>query len=142
MGRVKTEIVSLFNGALNRIKPIPALVEAIGKNDEEIIEINLSQLDRGYTSTGKSLGRYKNFDYKGRYSPVDLKLHNDFRRKFTVAVNNKQTEIFSQDRKAPILEKRYSVHIYGIQNGNLPRMAEVVQKDFFLIAKRNFTEKR
>lgn len=111
-------------------KPVKALVTAIEKHEDAIMDLNRQQLDRGLDAKGDSLGRYKNFKYKGRWQPVDLKLHNDFRRKFTLQSDDKETIIFSQDVKAPWLEKRYGVDINGVPSSLIPNMQELIEDDF------------
>lgn len=111
-------------------KPVKALVKAIEMHENEIMDLNRQQLDKGLNAKGNSLGRYKNFKYKGRYQPVDLKLTGEFRRKFTLQSDEKQTEIFSQDRKAPWLEKRYGVDINGVPATLIPNMQEIIIDDF------------
>jgi hypothetical protein len=65
----KTEaIMNLFMAPLNKLSPASALQVAIEKNDQEIIQLNQQQLDRGQDADGKSLGRYKNFKYKKQIS--------------------------------------------------------------------------
>lgn len=111
-------------------KPTKALVTAIEKHEDDILDLNRQQLDRGLDAAGDSLGRYKNFKYKNRWQPVDLKLTGDFRRKFTLQSDEKETIIFSQDVKAPLLEKRYGVDINGIPSSMIPNMQELVEDDF------------
>ncbi len=111
-------------------KPVKALVTAIEKHEDAIMDLNRQQLDRGLDSKGESLGRYKNFKYKDRWQPVDLKLTGDFRRKFTLQSDDKQTTIFSQDHKAPGLEKRYGVDINGVPSSLIPNMQELIEDDF------------
>jgi hypothetical protein len=111
-------------------KPVKALVTAIEKHEDDIMDLNRQQLDRGLDANGDSLGKYKNFKYKNRFQPVDLKLTNDFRRKFTLQSDEKQTIIFSQDEKAPWLEKRYGEDINGIPSSMIPNMQELIEDDF------------
>lgn len=125
-----TTISNLFMQPLKKMKPIEALKKAIEQNDEKILDLNRQQLDKGKDAKGKSLGKYKNFKYKNRFQPVDLKLTGEFRDKFTLAVDNKQTIIFSQDQKEAKLEKRYGKDIHGVPAELLPNMQEIIKDDF------------
>lgn len=104
------------------------IAAAMEENDEQIMELNKQQLDKGLDAKGESLGRYKNFKYKNRFQPVDLLLTGEFRRKFTLAADTKSAEIFSQDQKAGFLEKRYGTDIFGIANTYKPNVAEIIKE--------------
>lgn len=123
-----TEIRDLFKSALKKMQPGKAMAAAVEMNEAEIIAANNRQLDQGLDGNGKSLGRYKNYKYKNRFQPVDLKLHGDYRGKKTVAADEKKTEIFSQDFKEPFLEKKYGKAISKVSPA---KMQEIVKNDFF-----------
>jgi hypothetical protein len=120
----------IFVKPFEETKPVKALVTAIERHEDSIMDLNRQQLDRGLDANGKSLGRYKNYNYKGRFQPVDLKLKGPFRNKFTLQSDEKKTEIFSQDVKAPWLEKRYGVDINGEPATLIPNMQELIIDDF------------
>lgn len=122
-----TQIKDLFKGALRQMQPGKAMQAAVEKNEERIIEANNRQLDQGIDGKGKSLGRYKNFKYKNRFQPVDLKKSGDYRNRKTVTADEKKTEIFSQDWKEPILEKRYGKNISLV---NPSTMQAIIEDDF------------
>lgn len=108
---------------------IQALIgEAMQEKDEQIMDLNKQQLDRGLDATGDSLGRYKNFKYKNRFQPVDLLLTGEFRRKFTLAPGKKSAEIFSQDQKTKFLEKRYGKDIFGISSNVKDNVASIIKE--------------
>lgn len=103
------------------------IAEAMSEKDEPILDLNRQQLDRGLDAKGESLGRYKNFKYKNRYQPVDLKLKGDYREKFTLAAGKKSAEIFSQDFKDGFLKKRYGKDINGIAQPFKSNVAEIIR---------------
>jgi hypothetical protein len=123
-------IQNLFSAPLLKMNPGKAMMKAIEKNEKEILDLNRQQLDRGLDADGNSLGRYKNFNYKGRWQPVDLKLTGDFRNRFTLGVDEKKTEFFSQDVKAAGLEKKYGKDIMGIPQSLMPNMQAIIRDDF------------
>lgn len=127
------QIAALFVDALKKMQPGKAMQVAVEKNEADIIAANNRQLDQGLDGAGKSLGRYKNFKYKNRFQPVDLRLTGDYRRKKTVTADVKKTEIFSQDWKEPILEKKYGKNISKVSPS---AMQEIIKKDFFIEAKK------
>jgi hypothetical protein len=120
----------IFLWPLEKASPLKALKESIAKNEDAIMDLNRQQLDRGLDSEGQSLGRYKNFKYKGRFQPVDLKLTGDFRNKFSLQVSDKETEIFSQDEKEEKLKKKYGKQIFGVPTPLLPNMIDLIENDF------------
>jgi hypothetical protein len=120
----------IFVKPFEETKPVKALVTAIERHEDAIMDLNRQQLDRGLDANGKSLGRYKNFNYKGRWQPIDLKREGPFRNKFTLQSDDKETEIFSQDRKAPWLEKRYGKDINGVPSSLIPNMQDLIEEDF------------
>lgn len=127
---MKVDFLDIFFTPLASAKPLEALKTAIEKNEDKIMDLNREQLDRGLDSAGKSLGKYANFKYKNRFQPVDLKLTGDFRDRFTLAVDDKQTIIFSQDVKDDDLRKRYGNDITGIADRDIERMQEIIEPDF------------
>jgi hypothetical protein len=127
---MKTDFLDIFFDPLNDIDVMEALKESISKNEDAIMDLNRQQLDRGLDADGKSLGRYANFAYKGRFEPVDLKNTGDFRNKFSLQIDNKQTEIFSQDWKNDKLTKRYGKNIFGIPVPLVVNMEEIIEPDF------------
>lgn len=124
------DILSIFYDPVAALDPLTALKQAISSNDDKIMDLNRRQLDKGLDATGKSLGRYKNFNYKNRFQPVDLKLKNEFRGKFTLQISDKETEIFSQDRKEKWLVKRYGLNIFGVPVPMIDTMQDIIREDF------------
>lgn len=123
MSDFRTVFTAPFKGIdLNRI-----IGEALEQKADAVNEINEQQLDKGLDAKGKSLGRYKNFKYKNRFQPVDLKLTGEFRRKFTLTAGKKSAEMFSQDQKEDILIKRYGKDIHGIQQANMGTVSELIK---------------
>jgi hypothetical protein len=102
------------------------IAETMQEKDDSIMDLNKQQLDRGLDAKGNSLGRYKNFKYKNRFQPVDLKLKGDFRNKFTMAAGKKSAEIFSQDFKDGFLVKHYGKDIQGIADQSKSNVAELI----------------
>ncbi|GEM_PF-4217768 len=124
------DVRDIFLKPFIALDPVHSLQKAIEKNKDDILDLNRQQLDRGLDSDGDSLGRYKNFNYKKRWAPVDLKLHNDFRSEMDLKTDDKGTELFSHDWKAAILTKRYGKDIFGVPTVFINNMQEAVREDF------------
>lgn len=103
--------------------------EAMQRNEERILDLNRRQLDAGIGANGKSIGRYKNFRYKNRYEPVDLKLTGKFRNEFTLGISKKEAAIFSQDSKEAQLEKKYGKDIHGLTSTNEAVAGGIILED-------------
>lgn len=130
MGQIAKYFADVFTLPFELTNPVKALKDAIVSNEEAILDINRQQLDRGQDSKGNSLGKYANFKYKGRFQPVDLKLTGDFRDKFSLQVDDKKTEIFSQDQKEELLKKKYGKDIFGISAPFIPNVVDAIDDDF------------
>jgi hypothetical protein len=120
----------MFLWPLQKGSPKEALKKAIGKNEDKIMDLNRQQLDRGLDSTGRSLGKYKNFKYKNRFQPVDLKLTGEFRNKFSLQISDTDTEIFSQDQKEGKLVKKYGKDIFGVPSPLIGNVEDIIKEDF------------
>lgn len=112
---------------LQKIDMVNLFKEALEKKEDTVFILNYEQLDKGKDAGGKSLGRYSNFKYKNRYEPVDLLLTGDWRGKFTLAVKEKNAEIFSQDEKDNKLHKRYGKDITGLDHISKQKLADVIK---------------
>jgi hypothetical protein len=123
MAGLKTIFTDPFKG----IKMDEIIAAGIERNENAILDLNRQQLNSGIDSRGKSLGKYANFKYKNRYQPVDLKLTGEYHRKKTLGIRKKDAEMFSQDEKAPMLEKRYGKDIEGLTFQNLGNAAELIK---------------
>lgn len=110
---------------------------AMEEKDREILAVNKRQLNRGFDAKGDSLGRYKNFKYKGRFQPVDLYKTGDFWNKFTLTAGKRSAEIFSQDRKSPWLEKRYGKDIFGINSESKPKVEDLIFQPLGALIRKN-----
>jgi hypothetical protein len=120
----------IFVHPLQDADPAQALIKSIEKNEEKILDLNRRQLDRGLDAEGKSLGRYKNFNYKRRFEPVDLKLTGSFRDKMNLQVTKTETTVFSQDQKEAKLQKQYGKEIEGIPLSMIANMQDIILDDF------------
>ena len=132
------EFFSIFYDPLNAVDVLDCLKNAIRKNEDPIMNLNKQQLDRGLDATGKDLGKYANFKYKNRWRPVDLKLTGEFRDKFSLEVDDKGTEIFSQDSKEEKLKMRWGKDIFGIPSPLIDNMQEIVREDFIREFEKRF----
>jgi hypothetical protein len=128
----------IFVQPLKKMQPLEALKDALLTNDEKIFALNTQQLDRGLDAKAVSLGKYKNFNYKKRYQPVDLLLTGDFRKKFTLEVRNTESRIFSQDWKDDILVSRYGKDIFGVPKVMYPNLGMILLDDFIKNVRKNF----
>lgn len=120
----------IFVLPLTQLKPVEALKKALVQSANEIIDLNRQQLDKGLDATGKSLGKYANFSYKGRLQPVDLNLTGSFRRKFYLIIDEKQTEIKSEDEKEGLLIWMYGKNIHGVPKYLIPNVRALILDDY------------
>ena len=135
------KLEALFVLPLDLMNTLPSLRKAIEKNDEVLFDLNRDQLDRGLDDQDKSLGQYKNYNYKKRWAPVDLKRYNNFRGKLTLVTTDTETQMFSQDGKAAVLEKRWGKGIIGVAKQYYPNIADGIREDFIADVRRKLFKK-
>lgn len=106
------DLTSILN--LNRIQPEYALQQAIWENKESILRLNDKQLDKGIDAKGADLGSYKNFKYKGRFKPIDLKQTGEFRGEEDIIVDDQQMLFVDPNWKTDQLMTRFGEDIVGL----------------------------
>lgn len=115
-----------FIEPLNRLDVESLIGEAVESNEDAATYLNERQLDIGIDAGGNSLGRYRNFSYKNRWEPVDLKLTGEFRRRFTLSSFKAETNITSTDSKTAKLERKYGGDIFGLTKQSLSIFGSVI----------------
>jgi hypothetical protein len=116
---------------------------AIGRTSEFIADLNVEQLEKGLTSEGKRLPRYRNKTYarfKNAINPLpgfgnpDLILTGAFTKSFKIDVGSEDLEVVSNDIHD--LSERYGEDIYGLSDDNqefynqeifLPELAQSIE---------------
>ncbi|AKD55028.1 hypothetical protein [Spirosoma radiotolerans] len=119
------EIVEFFMAPFYRVNIEQVVAETIDEHDDDIVELNLSQLEAGKTSEGNDIKPfYKPGTVKARKKEGLQTDHVDFKRKggFYAGTFAKRTtggtEISSTDPKAPFLIKRSGEGIFGLTVAN------------------------
>jgi hypothetical protein len=128
---VKQKIETLFLLPIDLMNPLESLKKAIVNNEAAILDENRAQMDRGLTSKGKSIGRYRRFSYKQRFQPVDLLKDGDFRRQMNIEVDNKETRVFSQNFKDAKLRAKYGENIFGLSSQAIINVAAKLGPEFY-----------
>lgn len=123
---MQIDLTGLIN--LQRIDLEQAVVNALLGKKETILKFNDEQLDKGEDSNGKDLGKYKNFKYKGRFSPIDLKDKNDYRNAEDIVFDNSEMVFIDSDFKDPFLTKRFGP-VKGLNEQNIERTAQLILPD-------------
>jgi hypothetical protein len=123
---IKTFFVDPFRSLdLNKL-----FQNALEKSQDTVFILNYQQLDKGLDAKGKSLGRYRNFKYKNRYTPVDLLLTGAWRGKFTLGTHKDYAEVFSQDSKdIEGLSKQSEANLAEVIK---PKLGEMIKKELGL----------
>jgi len=118
------DLTSLLN--LERLQPEYALQQAILENKESILRLNDKQLDKGIDAKGDDLGQYKNFKYKGRFRPVDLKQTNEFRSEEDIVVDDRSMLFVDPNWKTDQLMNRYGEDIIGLTDDSEAEAAQLL----------------
>lgn len=103
---------------------------AIGGVTQEIEQTNRERLERGKRKDNSAVRpAYKNIKYKGRRTPVDLKLSGDFHRSIRAKPMQRELDVGSDHTVkgfglADFLEGKYSgpSSIYGLPNKELIKL--------------------
>lgn len=98
------------------------IVEAASLNKEELADLNVLALEKGFLSTGERTPTYENPDYAkykkaigSKSSPfIDLKLTGDFHAGFYVKEKSGKIEFGSTDEKESDLQRQYGKDIFGV----------------------------
>lgn len=118
---IKLDVWKILDEVLNQFSP-------------ELIDLNLSQLEKGQAADGTSVGTYRDSEYAkfkkaiGSISSpkVDLKVTGDFYAGFIAKIQSRFIEIESKDAKADDLESRYGSEIYGLTDKNLSEYVDLI----------------
>lgn len=100
------------------------VAKALRANKETVAEYNREQLERGIDSEVRDLGIYKDFNYKNRWRPVDLKLTGDFHRSIKPKFGSSAFEMTSNDPKADMLQDKYGDTILGLSLEDIHELGE------------------
>ena len=144
------DFTQLHNNLNNVIANIDNIViKSAMENENFIVDLNVSQLEQGQTSEGKSIEpEYRSPAYTqykkliGKKSPgavPDLKLTGDFHRGFFARKTNDWIEIHSTDYKEARLRAKYSDAIFGLKTDNLKQLGQYILPDLIKNIKNELT---
>lgn len=121
---------------------IPTAIDyAVGKNKEQLEDLNTLQLDTGSDTEGKSLGSYRSIAYKGRLTPVDLKDTGAFRKGLKVKSVKGVIEMDSTDKKTVKLAEKYGDDIVGIPRKDIEsgEVGEILIEDIIFAIRKQIS---
>lgn len=118
-----------FTGKLEAVDLNQVIGKAIDENESLISDLNGSQLNEGLDSKGGDLGEYKDFSYKNRFRPVDLRLTGEFRRSIYPKNEGDVFVMDATDWKAESLVERYGDDILGLNDENIQKAGEIIKED-------------
>jgi hypothetical protein len=99
------------------------IVNSLEQTKEEIANLNVEQMNKGFNSKGEKIGAYRNELYaeeKHRMNPLpgfgvpDLRLTGAFYGGTTVKVSGQTLMIDSSDSKSIELQEKYGKEIFGL----------------------------
>jgi len=127
-----------------------APLAAVDLNDviKKSIEINADmisdlvgfQLDKGLDGEGKDLGEYANFEYKGRWSPVDLRLTGAFRQSIVPGTYKDFFEMTATDPKTEKLTLWYGDAIIDLSENAIDKTKEYIIDDMIKITEEEMVK--
>lgn len=125
----RTRLNTFFFKPFQGISINDIIRESVEAHPEEISDINTKQLLKGLDSEGKDLGTYKNFAYKNRFRPVDLKLTGDFHRSISPDAGKDNFEMKATDFKTEKLKDKYGDEILGIAKQSISEVGKIILPD-------------
>jgi len=129
--------MSLFANIKSKIRTFDfdkVIVDYVNENNDELVDMQISQWDEGKASTGKKLRN--NITGKTTYSKgykrrkkklglstsvVNLKLTNDFRNDTGVVLNNRTIVFTSFDAKTGLVTFQYN-DVFGLDDKNFNKL--------------------
>lgn len=123
-----------------RIKDIPfekILRELLEERKIQIVDLNTLQLEKGLRADGVDLGVYKQFAYKQRFRPVDLKDTGDFHKSIQAKINSHSLEITSSDRKTDMLQDKYGDEILGLSEEAKQYIIDDIRQEFINMVRKS-----
>jgi hypothetical protein len=111
---------------LDRINLNSCVASAITVKKSEIVALNTQQMDKGIKSDSSSIGSYKNYNYKQRFTPVDLLKDGDFRRAIDIIPEDNSFVLIDTDSKTPMLTKKYGTEIIGLTSEDMDSTGQIL----------------
>jgi hypothetical protein len=113
---------------------------SIDNNADLISDLIGHQLDQGLDGQGKDLGEYANFEYKGRWSPVDLKLTGAFRQSIVPGTYKDFFEMTASDPKTEKLTTWYGEAIIDLSDEAIDKTKEYIIDDMIKITEEEMVK--
>lgn len=123
-----------------RIKDIPfekILRELLEERKIQIVDLNTLQLEKGLRADGVDLGVYKQFAYKQRFRPVDLKDTGDFHKSIQARVNQHSLEMTASDSKTDMLQDKYGDEILGLSDEAKQYIIDDIRQEFITMVRKS-----
>jgi hypothetical protein len=106
---------------------------AINNKAAEISKLVKDQLHEGLNGNGKSLGEYANYEYKGRWSPVDLFLTGNFYKGLAPVTYDQFFEMTDSDSKTEKLTTWYGDAILDLSEEHVETTKAIIALEMRVI---------
>ena len=127
-----TNVFRLLMDRILKVDVNKIIDHSIASNEHEISDLNREQLNKGLTANGRDLGEYRNFGYKGRLRPVDLRDTGAFQEKIFAVPFQDKLELIGTDEKTDKLQDKYGDDIIGLSDEALDHTKELIKEDMIL----------
>lgn len=115
-GKVNVSISEYFSERLKQFDVFKTIKSLLEERENQIADLNTSQLEKGTDSEGNDLGVYKIFSYKNRFRPVDLRDTGAFHNSINPDVKKDQFQMIATDEKTDMLQDKYGDAILGLND--------------------------
>lgn len=120
---------NFFSERLENVDMHNVINRAIEANEDYISDQVTNQLDKGKDGEGEDLGEYRNYEYKNRWEPVDLKLTGSFRKSIHPELHEDYFEMNASDPKTDELTKKYGDTILDLGEEGIKNTIEAITPD-------------
>ena len=126
--KMQESVQDLIN-KLEKIKAYEFAKDYVIKNEDFVLQLNKDQLQRGERNDNTEITPYyRNFAYKNRFSPVDLRLTGAFYKSFKIKYTDKGFYIFATDVKTGKLLAKYGEDVLGLTEHSITE----VRKELYI----------
>jgi hypothetical protein len=120
---------NFFSARIENVDVHNIINRAIEANEDYISDQVTNQLDKGLDGEGGDLGEYRNYEYKNRWDPVDLKLTGAFRKSIYPELHEDYIEMNASDPKTEKLTERYGDAILDLGEEGVNNTIEILKPE-------------
>jgi len=120
---------NFFTERLSKVDINSIIGRAVESNSDYISDQLTKHYDKGEDGKGASLGKYKDFNYKNRFEPIDLKLTGAYRKSIAPKNYGEYFEMNATDSKTEKLVTQFGENILSLSKEDVKNIGEFIKPD-------------